>query len=195
MKETDRYEVLKAICAERKSTRSFSDRVPPREAIDRISEIGRMAPYASARKNWDIIVVDDRALIDRIADVVEEKVRTVGEWIRSDFRPYFLSYAKDFTAFRTAPVLIVPTFRITGTVSLIIDEPSKEITEWERDTATKSISCPAMLVLLAAESLGLGACYMTGPLIAEQEIRALVRAGKGRYIGAVIPVGYKREVE
>jgi nitroreductase len=192
MEEHDRYEVLKEICAARKSTRSFSDRIPPREVIDKIKEIGFTAPYASGKKNWDILVVEDRALIDRIAEAAEKKIKGLGERIRPDFRRAFLEYAKSFTAFRTAPIIFVLIFRIAGTLSLIIDEPSREVLDWERDTCTKSISCPAMLILLAAESLGLGACYMTGALIAEREIGGLIKIGRGRSIGAIIPVGYKR---
>jgi nitroreductase len=192
MGEMDRYEVLKKICAARRSTRMFSDRMPPREMIDKIKEIGLTAPYASGKKNWDIMIVDDCELIDRIAEEAEEKIKGLGELIRPDFRHSFLEYAKSFTTFRTAPVIFVLVYRIAGTLSLIIDEPSREVLDWERDTCTKSISCPAMLILLAAESLGLGACYMTGALIAEKEIGELIKIGRGRSIGTIIPVGYKR---
>ena len=47
-----------------------------------------------------------------------------------------------------------------------------------------------MLVLLAAEALGLGACYMTGGLLAEHEILELITNKKDRKIGAIIPIGY-----
>jgi nitroreductase len=50
-----------------------------------------------------------------------------------------------------------------------------------------------MLILLAAESLGLGACYMTGSLVAEAALAGLLAVKPGRSIGAVIPVGYRAE--
>jgi nitroreductase len=67
----------------------------------------------------------------------------------------------------------------------------QDILQWERDNYTKSISCVAMMVLLAAESLGLGACYMTGPLIAQNQIMEIAKTKPGREIGALIPIGYK----
>jgi nitroreductase len=48
-----------------------------------------------------------------------------------------------------------------------------------------------MLILLAAESLGLAACYMTGPLLAQTEIAHLLNVKRGRDVAAVIPVGFR----
>jgi nitroreductase len=73
----------------------------------------------------------------------------------------------------------------------MVQKPTKELMVWERDTAVKSISCVCMLILLAAESLGLGACYMTGPLIAEHIIKNHIKIKPGRSVAAIIPVGYK----
>ena len=52
-----------------------------------------------------------------------------------------------------------------------------------------------MLVLLAAESLGLGSCYMTGPLIAEKQIKEFLGIQENKVIGALLPIGFpKNEV-
>ncbi len=77
----------------------------------------------------------------------------------------------------------------------MLSKNSGVLRQWERDNFTKSISCVVMLVLLAAESLGLGACYMTGPLIAEKEIGKIINIKKGRNIGAIIPLGYPKSEE
>jgi nitroreductase len=66
-----------------------------------------------------------------------------------------------------------------------------ELLQWERDNYVKSIACVAMLILLAAESLGLAACHMTGGLIAEDALGPLAKIRKGRSIGALIPIGYR----
>jgi len=46
-----------------------------------------------------------------------------------------------------------------------------------------------MLIQLAAQSLGLGACCMTGPLLAETELAQKLGMKPGFAVGAVIPVG------
>lgn len=94
--------------------------------------------------------------------------------------------------FREAPLLIIPYFKVTPVMkSLLRESITESLLQWERDNSVKSISCVSMLILLAAESLGLGACYMTGPLIAEREISEILNIPPGRETGAIIPIGYK----
>jgi len=161
--------------------------------IEKIISVARCSPYASGRKNWDIAVIRDRAVIATAADLVAAAAIDLAGTMRDDFRADFLSYAESFAAFRSAPVILVPNFRISPAVSMMLNPPDESLLTWERDNATKSISCVAMLILLAAESLGLAACYNTGSLIAAPELTALLSIRNGREIGAIIPIGYKGE--
>jgi nitroreductase len=187
------YNKLRIICEKRKSVRRFSAKEVSNEDIEKIKEIAYTSPYASGRKNWELVIVRDRSIILKIAEIVRKHMDEIARRIREDFRNSFASYAENFTFFETSPVLIVPTFRITSALSFMLTTPDEKITQWERDNYVKSISCVAMLVLLAAESLGLGGCYMTGPLIAEEEIAKVINIRKGRNIGAIIPIGYPIE--
>ncbi len=186
------YETLKHICTNRKSTRKFSEQEVSPETIEKILEIAKTSPYASGRKNWEIVVVDNRQTIQTLADCVRNHCNKFSSEMKEEFRESFLQYAKSFTFFENAPVLLVLTFRVTPIMTYMLGSKSNDILHWERDNYTKSISCVAMLVLLAAESLGLGACYMTGPLVAQNEIMELINAKKGREIGAIIPIGYSK---
>lgn len=102
----------------------------------------------------------------------------------------FQTYALSFSAFATAPLLVIPLYKAFPTLSYMLNETSDDILQWERDNYVKSIACVAMLVLLAAESLGLGACFMTGPLLAENNLKIALGLRKNQYIGAIIPIGY-----
>jgi nitroreductase len=62
----------------------------------------------------------------------------------------------------------------------MVENPGDAVQRWERDNFVKSISCVAILVLLAAESLGLGACLMTGPLGAEEELARRIGVKENR---------------
>jgi nitroreductase len=186
------YEILKKICQNRKSTRKFSNREIAREDIDKIISLAQNSPYASGLKNWDIQVITDIEMIKQIAQSVRQKVTEWESEIRDDFREHFVNYANNFTLFESAPVLFVLNFRVSPVMAHMFgNNINNDILTWERDNFTKSISCVAMLILLAAESLGLGACYMTGPLIAQDKIKPLIKTKPGREIGAIIPVGYK----
>jgi len=185
------YEALLKICKARHSTRRFDEKTVPDGLIEKILTVARMSPYASAKRNWDVAVITDRDKLSQMRRIVENRVSALREIIRPDMEEQFAAYARNFTFFASAPVVLVPHFRIAPALSLMVPGPDLHIAQWERDTYVKSISCVAMLILLAAESVGLGGCYVTGALIAEQELSALIDLPPGRNIGALIPVGYK----
>lgn len=187
------YNSLKIICGNRKSIRSFEDKPVPRSAIEKILEIGRTSPYVSGRQNWDIVVVTDRTRIQKACDTVSQICEDLQKKIKEEYFDYFRDYSKHFTFFNQAPVVFIPCFHFSPTLSFMMKEPNEQIRDWERDGFVKSISCVAMLILLAAQSLGLGGCYMTGPLIAEEKIAKVLGIRKGRIIGAVIPIGYPKD--
>jgi nitroreductase len=61
-----------------------------------------------------------------------------------------------------------------------------------RDT-TASVAAALTQLLLAAHALGLGACWMTGPLVAAAELRALLAVPDGWELAALVPLGYPAE--
>lgn len=190
MNTTSEYNSLKAICQGRKSVRSFVDQPLTDDQITAIREIAQTAPYASGKKNWDLLVVTDRAVILDLAGIVSNRSMELGEQVRSDFRDMFLEYSTHFAAFESAPALFIPVFKVQPSLSLMLDGANYEILTWERDNFVKSVSGVIMLLQLAAASLGLGSCCMTGPLLAEEEIALRIGVKRGFEIGAVIPVGY-----
>jgi nitroreductase len=190
--EMNRYDILKQIAFSRKSTRMYSDRAVLDESIKKILDIAYTSPFASGRKRWDILVVDDKETIKNIAEATRTWIKEQAEQVREDFRDDFLQYAQNFTFFEQAPVLFIPIFRPARAIACMFDDKDGKIAEWERDSYTKSISAVATLILLAAESLDIKTCYMTGPLIAEERIMPLLNMKPGMSIGAIIPAGYEK---
>jgi nitroreductase len=195
-----RLEALHALCAGRHSTRTFAERPVPPDLIARILDVARTAPYASGKKNWEVVVVTDANKRACMVEIVRRKANALQAAIRSDFQGEFAAYAEHFSAFASAPVILVPTFRIAPSLSLMCgqtpvgeNDTVADLCQWERNNYVKSISCVSMLMLLAAEAAGLGACYMTGPLLAEAELAAAIGAKRGRNLAALIPIGYREQ--
>lgn len=203
------YDNLKEICKNRKSRRTFNDVPVSDDLIEKILYIAKTSPYASGKHNWDITIINDKDVLKNIANVVRDKISLLTNYIDDEYVDGFKQYSSNFEFFENAPAVIFLDFRIQKSVSLMFKENhneninetiinisdftsnlKNEISIWERDNLVKSISCVAMMILLACESLGLGACYMTGPLIAEKEISQIINLKKGRNIGAIIPIGY-----
>jgi nitroreductase len=191
MEQGTAYEALEAICRARRARRDFAPEPLNDVLIEKILQVAYTSPYASGRKNWEVQVVTDSGLIAGMAKLVEAKVREIRERIHSDFAADFAAYAENFMGFARAPALFIPTFRVARTLSPMVAGADQALIEWERDNYVKSISCVGMLILLAAESLGLAACYMTGPLLAQTELARLLHVKRGRDVAAVIPVGFR----
>jgi nitroreductase len=190
----DAYASLETICTSRHSTREFLDRPVPGVLIEKILAIARTSPFAGGSKSWEVLVVQKQDQIAEAARVVRARVEDLHSSITPAFQEGFLEYARNFSAFESAPVLLLPVFRVIPALTLMLPEPPESIIRMESENFVKSISCVAMLILLAAQSLGLASCYMTGSLIAEEEIGRLVNIKPGRRIGAVIPLGYATDL-
>lgn len=190
--KNEKYQLLKTIAQSRESTRTFSEKQVADEEIEKIIDIAQTSPYASGKKNWEIIVIKEKEQIKAVSEVVKSWIEAYSKEVREDFRESFLNYSKNFSSFENAPVILIPVFRNSRSISLMTASDDPEIIEWERDAWVKSISCVSMLILLAAESLDLGACYMTGPLIAENKIKEIIPIKPGRSIGAIITIGHKK---
>lgn len=189
------YESLLSLSERRHSCRSFQPQDSlSEEEVQRILEIARHSPFASGRKNWRIAAITDKAVIKTLAEEVREEAASLAEKMESTTAQFFRHYAKSFTIFEDAPLLMIPYCRETSTMkSLLRDNATDDILAWEHENLTKSLSCVAMMILLAAESLDLGACYMTGPLMAGKSLNKVLSIPEGAILGAIIPVGHKQD--
>jgi nitroreductase len=187
---SEAYDNLLKLCGARHSCRSFAQKPVPREDVERVVKAASTAPFASGSKSWEIVVVDSPAVIKEMAAAVRRRSEELAARMGEEDKNVFLTYSRFFTAFETAPVVLVPAFKDRRGIALML--PGEGLEAFERENSVKSISCACMLALLAAESLGLGACYMTGPLLAAGELAKLAGLKPGREPGALIPLGYSK---
>lgn len=181
-----------ALCQRRKSLRAFSPRPVEAEKLEYIKTVAATSPFASGKKNWGLRVVTARETMDAMAQAVELRCQELALGMREDLKPGFLRYAANFRIFGSAPAVVVPTFRVQPALSLMCGgDPA--LAAFERENYLKSISCVALLALLAAEAQGLGACYMTGPLLAQEQLARILGLNPAHEIGALIPVGYEND--
>lgn len=177
------------LCRSRRSCREYSMAPLEPSQVEAILAAARTAPYASGRKGWDVLVVDDRDAIARAATAVEEAAAKWRIRVRPDLRDEWDAYAAHFRSFSGAPALFLPVFRPAPSLSALLETADPEAEAFDRENHLKSISGATTLIVLAAQSLGLGACPMTGPLLARSELEALFRVPRGRELAAVVAVG------
>jgi nitroreductase len=127
-------EILKVIKT-RRSVRSFSDKQIKDNELQTVLEAAQYAPTAGAQ-SWQFIVVQKEELINELSNASKEIAKNSEvEFIRE------LANNQDFNAFYNAP-----------TVILVCGEESPWVPA-DCAAATQNI-------LLAAESLGLAACWI-----------------------------------
>jgi nitroreductase len=182
----------------RRSVRKFSPEPLPREEIVRLLEAAVTAPSASNKQPWRFLVVESRERIDRMAAAVREATARIASHIPESSQPAFRAYGDYFTRFEAAPALIVPIYRGLAVLSNLVDAAlddadRRSIVRMEDQSGLIGTSLALENLLLMAHASGLGASGMTGPLVAEPALRAILDVPDGWGIVALVPIGRPAE--
>ena len=191
-------EELDELLRSRRSVRRFKPDAPPRELIESVLAAAVTAPSASNKQPWRFLVVANRETIDAMAAAVRAAVDRIATAIDPAFEESFRAYGDYFTRFEEAPLVIVPLFRPLTILSNLASErieaaDAARIAAMERQSGLIGTSMAMENLLLAAHAAGLGASGMTGPLVAVDAIRELLRVPPSWEIAALIPIGYPDE--
>lgn len=195
-------ELAKAI-TDRRSIRKYLSKDVPDELLMEAFELARWAPSGGNFQSWKFLVVKNRKIINEVADAFQEKVDTFTNWPEAEeYRETAENYRKNAAFFREAPVLIVAlSCGYKSVADLILskkgekDPLAMQMIQNRRlaPTSVQQIGGFVVHLLLVLHSLGLGTCWMSGPLIAKGEIEEILEVPGGEDVVACIPVGYPAE--
>ncbi|HAR46730.1 MAG TPA: hypothetical protein DCS05_11385 [Nitrospiraceae bacterium] len=191
-------ELFEAI-RDRKSIRRFKDTPVPDHDIARMIEAGRLAPSANNVQPWSFLVVKDRTVLKQMAQAVRDMLDRMIPHAEDERHAQRLTAYKSnyYVFFENAPACIVVLMDPYGASSVrLLEKMGYSIEEMERlrpHPGLQSVSAAIQNLLLAAHALGYGACWMTGPLVAQEAFEKLLGYGKERTAVALIPVGVPAE--
>jgi nitroreductase len=190
--------VIEELFRARRSVRRFKPEPVPQALVERLLDGAVTAPSASNKQPWKFLVVENRALIARMADAVRRSTALVARHIPPESQPGFERYGDYFTRFEGAPLVIVVIFKPLTVLSNLVssDLPPTEraaIGQLEVDSGLIGASLALGHLLLLAHELGLGASGMTGPLVARAELKSLLDVPSSWDIAALVPLGYPDE--
>lgn len=177
----------------RRSVRTFSAEPVEREVVVRILEAAITAPSSTNRQPWRFAVVRDAAMRASIVDAV---ARTTAEMkaiiARSHHAEDFGNYGDFFhEPLAAAQVIVIPQYReypdlIANLIESGGGDPAQFSTASAMQAELVSTSTAIMTLLLQAHAEGLGACMMAGPMVARNEIQALLGIEEPwRMVGAI----------
>lgn len=194
---------LEQAITERRSIRKFQDREVPTSVILKAIELAGWAPNGGNFQPWKFFVVKNRDLIDRIADAVQAKTDLIARWPEAaEFGDTVSRYSRSAAFFRHAPALIAvgmagyqsiadKVLRARGTA----DPAALEMIRNREEISSRiqTIAGATGYLVLALHSLGLGSCWMAGPMLARTEIEKMLDVPPEFELFALIPVGYPAE--
>lgn len=153
----------------RRSIRNYNNKSVEDEKILQLLESARLAPSGSNTQPWHFIVVKSELTKQKLAKASHKQ-----KWMLS--APVFIVCVADIRC------------RIEGTVDVILNEnsPQEELKQILRDT---SISVEH--ILLEAENLGLGTCWVAW--FTQDEIRPILNIPTDKYVVGIITLGYANE--
>ncbi|RZD14248.1 MAG: nitroreductase family protein [Candidatus Acidulodesulfobacterium ferriphilum] len=167
----------------RKSIRRFEKEDIDISQIIKIIEISSNAPSGGNSQNWFTYIIKNKDVLGRMRNGVEKVYKTITE--------------KDtpgvYTFFNEAPIVLAIVEKpYIGNIDNILEKTDKD-----RNFARKFIVNPGLQsvssfithILLLCHNEGLGACWMTGPLIAKQELEDIISVKSPDNLVALIPVG------
>jgi nitroreductase len=190
--------MIQEMIRSRRSIRQFKPEHPGRPVIEELIEAAVAAPSASNKQPWRFFVIDDRGVIQSMAEKVQAAIDRLAGHVEESFMNAFKAYGDYFVRFHGAPVVIVPVYKKLVVLSHIVDSeiiPTDHlaIQNMESNSGLISVSLAIQNLMLCAHAKGLGTSCMTGPLVAEKELQSLLGIPEEWHIAAVIPVGFPAE--
>jgi nitroreductase len=185
-------EILRA----RRSVRSFDRRPVPREALARLVEAATTAPSATNRQPWRFTVVTRPALLGEVLRVVRERVDALRAAVARGHHGDDLGDYWDYLwrALETAPAIVVPQYRVHADVLAgLLSSAGPEAAALAPDDLHVEVcgtSAAVMGLLLQAQAEGLGACWMSGPVLAADALAPMLGVRDPWRMLGIVAVGH-----
>jgi nitroreductase len=190
---SESYDNFYVLAKSRRSIRQFLDKPVEDEILEKLVEVARWAPSASNRQGYRFLAIKNPGTKEAMADAVKTKLVEIQKDLQEKHQEAAREYMTNFSWFNQAPVVLVPIYRQGMNLLKAIGKTNTQIPDSSDDEALASVAAATMNLLLAAEALGLGTCWMTGPLLAKDSLAKLLKVPQGWAIAALIPLGYPAE--
>ncbi len=186
------YDALMQILRSRRSVRRFTSRPVEREVITKLVDAARWAPSNHNRQAWRFVVIDDRATLTQLAEACRVELAERLAALPALAAEYSQSLLDHAVFFEHAPCLIFALHKRSMAVSAAMLQGLEEPALVSGEPISTALAVENLL--LAAHALGLGACVMTAPLLAQRAITQLLALPRGYHPTCCIALGYPSEM-
>lgn len=178
----DKSKVILEIIKERKTIRRYKDKPIPEKIIRKIIEAGRWGPSIHGIQPWKFVVIENKKLIKKITDRLIKKSKKIGAGAN-----ILLHFSADII--RNSPILIA--IYNTKAFMQLAKRYRESYIKLAKVAEISAISAAIQNMVLVAESLGLGSCWLNTPLFCRKEINKLLN--ESNELAAILTLGYPQE--
>lgn len=189
---------LKDVIEKRVSIRTFTDEPVSAEHIKEIIRRAGLAPSINNSQPWKFITITNEEMIEKMGKIVQKKV--LEYFPHENIKEKMMAQAKVLrfsSFFMDAPVLIAVEMSPYQTV---IEELLKgrelsleDVNRLRNYPNIQSIGAAVENLILSAFDLGYGACWLSGLLIARNELEELLSIKSPNTLAACVAIGKPRE--
>lgn len=190
---------LKDVIEKRASIRMFTDEKIPIEDVKEMVRRAGLAPSINNSQPWKFITIVNDELIEKMGKIVQQKV--LEYFPHENIKEKMVAQAKVLrfsSFFMDAPVIIAVEMSPYKTV---IEELLKgrelsleNVNRLRNYPNIQSIGAAVENLILSAYDLGYGACWLSGLLIAREELEELLNVKSSNTLAACVAIGKPREI-
>lgn len=189
---------LKDVIEKRASIRMFTDEKIPIEDVKEMVRRAGLAPSINNSQPWKFFAITNEEIIEKMGKIVQKKV--LDYFPHENIKEKMMAQAKVLrfsSFFMDAPVLIAIEMSPYQT---IIEELLKghelsleDVNRLRNFPNIQSIGAAVENLILSAFDLGYGACWLSGLLIARNELEELLSINSPNCLAACVAIGKPRE--
>jgi nitroreductase len=185
---------FKQVAEKRSSVRNFMDEKIPVEKLKEMVRIAAMAPCISGKETWKFVAITNKELIKKMANVVKSKYEEIlpkdDERLTENIKHTVEMFSSVFV--KAPAVIAVLAEPYTAIIDKVLSETSfthEEINKMRNHPDIQTIGAAIQNLLLSAVDLGYGACWLTGPMVAKEELSKLIGVKEPFSLIAFVAVG------
>lgn len=189
---------LKDVIEKRSSVRTFTNEPVPKDTINEMIRRAGLAPSIANSQPWKFIAISNKETLSQMADIVKKKLDELFPDDKHNDNINIKNTVKNFsTFFANAPAFVVVTMKpYEAVVDNLLPKSSLSHDDMNRlrnHPNIQSIGACVENLLLSAVDLGFDACWVTGWLIAQDELEAFLKIHEPFSIVAGIALGKAAE--
>ena len=181
---------LKKVIENRASVRAFTNEEIPLTDLKEMIRLARLDPSANNYQPWKFIVVRNKEVLNKLAIKVSGKIAELPENLSKASKNVKSQVEWFATFFQDAPALVALAMENYETVlEKGVNLSHEEINRMRNYPDIQSAGACIQNLLLAAVDMGYGACWLSAPMIAKQDIESILKIKEPFHLIAFVAVG------